>query len=216
MLATREVLLADEALMGLLGFNATQVEPGCTRRGLSRRTEPVAIRGPFSYETVADGIVQVGPEKLAAMFNGAIRCLAARGVFPKGIDAVVDTTDDEATPTYHTDDGRPVPSVTRKKRADVRANRHGRKMEVTVWGWKLWLVVFMGERFGIFRQWELAMLSGLRVREREEMGESVETVLRRYAASGAAGRPAAIAASTGSADGPAHEEGGSGGDAPRG
>ena len=140
MLATRDVLLTDEALMGLLGFNAVQVQSGSNARGSSRRSRPVAIRGPFSYETVADNIVRVGPAQLAAMFNGAIRCLAARSVFPKDIDAVLDATDDEATPKYKTDDGRAVPSVRRAKRPDVRANRHAQKSEVTVWGWKVWVV----------------------------------------------------------------------------
>ena len=140
MLATRDLLLTDEALMAVLGFNAAQVEKGSTKRGLDRQTQPVPIRGAFSFETVADNIVEIGPEKMAAMFNGVIRCLAAQKMFPKYIDAVLDATDDEATPTYKTDDGRPVPKVTREKRPDVRANRHAKKIEVTVWGWKIWLL----------------------------------------------------------------------------
>jgi hypothetical protein len=140
MLAMREVLLTDEALMGLLGFNAAQVQLGSNDRALSRRTNPVEIRGALSYETVADNIVRAGPEKLSAMFNGAIRCLAKQGVFPKRIDVSLDATDDEATPKYKTDDGGEVPSVTREKRPDVRANKHARKTKVTVYGWKIWLV----------------------------------------------------------------------------
>ena len=77
---------------------------------------------------------------LEAMFNGVIRCLAKSGVFPKKVDAVLDTTDNEATPSYGTDDGRDVPSVTREKRPDVRANRHAKKVKVTVFGWKIWVV----------------------------------------------------------------------------
>ena len=140
MLATHDLLLTDEGLMGLLGFNAVQVREGCTARGLSRRTRPVEIRGPFSYETVADNIVGLGREQLAAIFNGAIRCLAAQGLFAKKLDVVLDATDDEATPTYATDDGREVPHVKRDKRPDVRHNRHAKKVEVRVWGWKLWVV----------------------------------------------------------------------------
>lgn len=140
MLATHDVLLTDEALMGVLGFNAVQVQQGCTARGLDRRTTPVEIRGPFSFETVADNIVTIGPQKLAAMFNGAIRSLAKQGIFAKKLDVVLDCTDDEATPTYRTDDGREVPHVRREKRPDVRANRHATKVEVTVFGWKVWVV----------------------------------------------------------------------------
>ena len=140
MLATHELLLTDEALMSLLGFNAAQVAHGSTERGLGRRTSPVEIRGPFSYETVADNIVKLGTKKLETMFNGVIRCLAAQGIFPKHIDAILDATDDEATPSYETDDGRKVPRVRRDKRPEVRANRHAAKVEVTVFGWKVWIV----------------------------------------------------------------------------
>ncbi len=86
MLATREVLLTDEALMGVVGFNAAQVRDGSHDRGVSRRTRPVEIRGPFSYETVADHLVGVPKEKLVALLNGVIRCLAKQGVFPTRIN----------------------------------------------------------------------------------------------------------------------------------
>jgi hypothetical protein len=140
MLAMHELLLTDTAIMDLLGFNAAQVLQGGCDRGLSRRKKPVEIRGALSYETIADNIVKIGPEKLAEMFNGAIRCLAKQGIFPKKIDASLDATDDEATPNYTTDAGDEVPHVTREKRPDVRANGHARKIEVTAFGWKIWLI----------------------------------------------------------------------------
>lgn len=82
MLATHDLLMTDEALMSLVGFNAHQVRHGATRRGVSERAEPVEIRGAFSYETVADNLVTITPAKLMALFNGVIRALAAQGVFP--------------------------------------------------------------------------------------------------------------------------------------
>ena len=60
--------------------------------------------------------------------------------FIQFVMVVLDCPDDEATPSYKTDDGRPVPHVTGEKRPDVRANRHAKKVEVTVYGWKLWVV----------------------------------------------------------------------------
>jgi hypothetical protein len=140
MLAMHDILLTDEALMALVGFNAIAVRDGNNARGKSRRPRPTEIRGALSYETVADNIVKIGPQALCEMFNGAIACLARRGVFPKKVDAVLDATDDEATPKYKTDAGGPVPSVTREKRPDVRANKHAPKVKVTVWGWKVWVV----------------------------------------------------------------------------
>jgi len=79
MLATYDVLLTDERLMGLLGFNAVQVQAGANERGLSRRKKPVDVRGPFSFETVADNIVRIGLDRLVALFNGVIRRLAGPG-----------------------------------------------------------------------------------------------------------------------------------------
>ncbi len=73
MLATQEVLATDEALMGWLGFNAAQVQQGRNDRGVSCRTTPVEIRGAFSFETVADNRVTIGPARLAELLNGAIR-----------------------------------------------------------------------------------------------------------------------------------------------
>ena len=72
-LAMQEVLLTDEALMTLVGFNASQVQQGSNERGLSRRTSPCDIRGALSDETIADNIVKVGPDRHAALFNGVIR-----------------------------------------------------------------------------------------------------------------------------------------------
>lgn len=140
MLATRDVLLTDEGLMGLLGFNAVQVREGCNQRGLDRQQGPVEIRGAFSYETLADNLVRIPKEHLESLLNGAIRRLAVQGFFPKAMDVSLDASDLEATPTYETDDGRPVPFVVREKRPDVRANRHAKKVEVRVYGWKVWVV----------------------------------------------------------------------------
>ncbi len=139
-LATHDLLLTDEALMSLVGFNATQVQGSASRRGLSQRKRPITIRGAISYETVADNIVRIGKDKLAAMLNGIVSALAAQGHLDKVIDVVLDGTDDEATPRYKTDDARPVPSVLREKRPSVRANSHAPKVKVTVWGWKIWVV----------------------------------------------------------------------------
>jgi len=165
-LAMQDVLLTDDALMSLIGFNAAQVQQGSNDRGTSRRTKPVEIRGALSYETIADNIVKVGPEKLSALFNGAIRCLAKQGVFPKRLDVSLDATDDEATPTYKTDAGGEVPSVTREKRPEVRANKHAKKVKVTVFGWKIWLV------FEPVSQIPLAMkIDGINVADNEHAYE---------------------------------------------
>lgn len=139
MLATHDLLLTDPAIMEVIGFNAAQVQQGSCDRGLDRLKKPVEIRGALSYETIADNIVKIGPDKLAKMFNEAIRCLAKQGCFSKKINLIIDATDDEATPNYETDHKDKVPRVTKEKRPDVRANKHAKKIKVTVYGWKIWL-----------------------------------------------------------------------------
>lgn len=42
------------------------------------------------------------------------------------------------------------------------------------------VVVFIGDAFGIFRNFEFALLAGITIRERALIGESVQTVLQRY------------------------------------
>lgn len=150
MAAMTETLLTDEVMMSLVGFNAMQIKDGVTKRGLSRRHEPVELRGPVNVETIADNISALKPKALEALFNGAIACLAKQRMFPVRIDAILDASDIEATPTYKMDgcdpdtgtprESRPVPSVTREKRPDIRNNRHATKIDVTVFGWKVWVV----------------------------------------------------------------------------
>jgi hypothetical protein len=44
------------------------------------------------------------------------------------------------------------------------------------------VIVFCGERFGVFRNWEVFLLVGISVRDRMVMGETTQTVLARYQA----------------------------------
>ncbi|PJB39575.1 MAG: hypothetical protein CO108_17005 [Deltaproteobacteria bacterium CG_4_9_14_3_um_filter_63_12] len=66
------------------------------------------------------------------------------------------------------------------------AERRGQETGITRYRRKLEmlnrdkLVVFCGESFGIFRSWEFILLLGVTVRERAVMGETAQTVLRRY------------------------------------
>ena len=41
------------------------------------------------------------------------------------------------------------------------------------------VVVFLGEHFGIFRNWEVLLLVGVKILERELMGDSAQSVLAR-------------------------------------
>jgi hypothetical protein len=59
---------------------------------------------------------------------------------------------------------------------DTGIARYRRQLEVAT---RDKVAIFIGERFGILRNWEFALLVGVRVRERDIMGETAQGVLRR-------------------------------------
>ncbi len=251
MLATRDVLLTDEALMGVVGFNAAQVRDGSNDRGLSRRTRPVEIRGPFSYETVADnahayavveqartnvegyatlrslaldrgfldgkllskldgdGIIVYIPAKSNMTITADAREIARRaeGLAAQGRDLEGCTYTERIEQVRR---GSGKNATVEEREAGVRvhayvvftcmalvtafrlhqeqaeeAERRGEDTGIGRFRRQLEMknrdtvVVFCGEHFGVFRNFEFALLLGATVRDRALMGETVRTVLDR-------------------------------------
>jgi len=59
---TNDLLLSDELLMSMCGFNAYQVRNGSCQRGVKLRTTPIPeIRGSLCVDTVANHIVTITP-----------------------------------------------------------------------------------------------------------------------------------------------------------
>jgi len=134
-----ELLLTDELLMGLCGFNAYQVSNGSCERGLKRRKEPVPeVRGAICVDTLGNHIVEITPRRLENFFNRVIQRLAEARVFPKYIHAAGDTTDYETTDRYEG-----CGCVSRERKAAARGYRKNgeiKKVKVLVYGWKVWAV----------------------------------------------------------------------------
>jgi len=134
-----ELLLTDELLMGLCGFNAYQVQNGSCDRGTDRRTTPMPeVRGAICVDTLSDHIVQITPRRLENFYNRVIQRLAVARVFPKYIHAAGDTTEYETTDRYE-GCGR----VSRQRKPTVRGRRNNgeiKKVKVTVYGWKVWAI----------------------------------------------------------------------------
>src|SRR4030066_1902432 len=77
-----ELLLTDELLMSLCGFNAYQVKNGSWERGTKLRTTPVPeVRGAICVDALANHIVEITPRRLENFFNRAIQRLAEARVF---------------------------------------------------------------------------------------------------------------------------------------
>jgi len=128
------LLLSDEALMQLVGFNAQQVRQGICQRGATQR-QGERSPGPICPDTLAKNIVKWNLRDLEAVFNGSIRALAHAGVFGAKVTGIADGTDLETTDRY-----RDCGQVTRKVRIeDKRGQVH--EIEVTVYGWKVLLLI---------------------------------------------------------------------------
>ena len=132
--ALPSLLCSDEALMQLVGFNAQQVRQGICQRGATKRQGERAP-GPMCPDTLAQNIVKWNLRDLERVCNGAIRALAAAGVFGATITGIADGTDLETTERY-TGCGQ----VTRTVRLeDTRGKVHA--IDVTVYGWKVLLLI---------------------------------------------------------------------------
>ena len=136
------VLLQSQSLMHLAGFNGRQVKQGVNRRSLDKSKtdwedkKNTAIRGPVCPEFIASFIVAIAGKTLERVFNKIISILAANSFFPRKINALLDASDLESTEQC---EGRG--KVTREKAPELR-RRRGRikKIRVTVFGFKIWVV----------------------------------------------------------------------------
>jgi hypothetical protein len=97
--ALPSLLVSDEALMPLVGFNAQQGRDGvCQRGGTKRQGERPP--GPMCPDTLAKNIVKWQLPDLEVVFNGAMRALAKAGVFGAKVTGIADGTDLETTERY--------------------------------------------------------------------------------------------------------------------
>jgi hypothetical protein len=134
-----ELLLTDELLMGICGFNGYQVRNGSCARGTKLRTTPAPeIRGAICVDTLANQVVKISPRTMENFFNRCIQQLAQSNIFPKYIHAACDATDFETTKQF-TGCG----AVTRERKVKARGYRKSgelKAVKVTVYGWKVWAI----------------------------------------------------------------------------
>jgi hypothetical protein len=134
-----DLLLTDELLMSMCGFNAHQVRNGSCDRGTKlRKTPPPQIRGSLCVDTVANHIATITPRRIENFFNRCIQQLATQGIFPKKIHAACDCTLYETTSKF-----RGCGSVTHEVKVQARGCRKNgelKKVPVTLYGWKIWAI----------------------------------------------------------------------------
>ena len=134
-----DLLLTDELLMSMCGFNAHQVKNGSCERGTKLRKTPIPeIRGSLCVDTIANHIGTITPRRIENFFNRCILQLAKQGVFPKKINAACDATLYETTNKF-----KGCGSVTRKVKVKARGYRKSgelKEVPVTLYGWKVWAI----------------------------------------------------------------------------
>ena len=134
-----DLLLTDELLMSMCGFNAYQVKNGSCDRGTKLRKTPIPeIRGSLCVDTVANHIGTITPRRIENLFNRCIQQLAKQGIFPKSIQAACDCTLYETTSKF-----KGCGSVTYKRKVKARGYRkigELKEVKVTLYGWKVWAI----------------------------------------------------------------------------
>lgn len=127
------LLLRDEALMRLCGFNAHQITNGVTRRGDSLRSPETEREGPVSSEAVSDNIVKFSVLALARFFNGVIQRAIPLIIPEDEVDIVFDCSLYETTENFK--------GATRTTRIERKRDVHDNWVELrkTIWGWKIGL-----------------------------------------------------------------------------
>jgi|MudIll2142460700_1097286.scaffolds.fasta_scaffold50460_1 hypothetical protein len=158
------VILHSQSLMRLVGFNGREVREGTSRRGVGEKPtdpekseptsdsvqssldgdneadqdseQPTEIRGPVCPEFIAGHICAILGKALEKLFNQTITILAANNFFPKKIHALLDASEIQSTEKC-TGCGK----VTKEKAPELRRRKgRVRKILVTVFGFKIWVV----------------------------------------------------------------------------
>jgi len=152
------VVLTDPRYMGLLSYALEEVRDGTTKRsvGLMGKTRsgqggkfeeagevgPVrnsgraeGNRGAFSSQTLAGHEASLEPQALEEAFNGLVRAIAGRRLFPRKVLGILDSTGEESVPSC-VDAGK----VKKAVKLDSKARRPGTK-EVMVKGFKMWALM---------------------------------------------------------------------------
>lgn len=131
------LLFTNTAAMTLVGFNGYQINHGVCKRGKDKRKNKENKIGPICDDTLSRNILKISLSSLVRALNGAVRCLAVFGIFPKKIWISIDGSDLVTTPEYQ-GCGRAI----RKKNIKDK-NHRWQTLEIEVYGFKL-MAAFYG------------------------------------------------------------------------
>lgn len=137
MAALPALLFSNVGLMTLVGFNATQIAEGYTRRGDNkRRTKPK--QGPLSPQCLAQNICKLPASHLEAFFHGAIRRIVASGLLAGELLVALDGSKVETTESYP---GRGCLEIERQQRVKLAGVWQVVKLVERWFGWKVVVLI---------------------------------------------------------------------------
>jgi hypothetical protein len=126
------LLFSNVALMTLIGFNATQIAEGFTRRGDDkRRGKPK--RGPLSPQCLAQNICKLPVAQLEGLFNGVVRQIVASGLLEGDLLVALDGSKVLTTEKYL---GRGCLELERQRRVKLNGVWQVLKLVERWFGWK--------------------------------------------------------------------------------
>jgi hypothetical protein len=128
------LLFSDEAAMRLAGFNAVQMRHGICQRSHEKQ-QGEKPPGPLCPDTLAANIVKRSLRAMEAFLNGVVQDLAQAKVFARQVTGILDGTDLETTARYEG-----CGQATRKRKITDKRGKV-RDIEVTVYGWKLLVMI---------------------------------------------------------------------------
>lgn len=94
-----DLIFTNQALMKLVGFNATQIKDGVCKRGDCKRKHKEKT-GPICVDALSNNLVKLSVKTVEALFNQAIVALATFGSFPSKIVGIIDTSLLETTKSF--------------------------------------------------------------------------------------------------------------------
>jgi hypothetical protein len=131
------LLFSNVALMTLIGFNATQIAEGLTRRGDNKRQRKPK-QGPLSPQCLAQNICKLPGRQLAAFFNGVVRQIAANGLLEGELLVALDGSKVLTTEQYQ---GRGCLAIEREQRIKLDGVWQVVKLTERWFGWKVLVLI---------------------------------------------------------------------------
>src|SRR5690348_14164903 len=94
-----KLLFSNGGLMKLVGFNATQIEQGFTKRGDQQR-KTKKKQGPLTPQCLTDNICKLSQEQLEHFFNQMVQCVVKWAALPGELTVALDGSKLPTTKKY--------------------------------------------------------------------------------------------------------------------